>query len=107
MSPNRRPDTDADGLDQICWSCRQSIDHRNGLSLTESSQAPGSRQICSECWELIPVVERIKIQWLFRTRAQDGSGLVGLIDDARKIIQESRGNLAPELPDDIFEDDDD
>lgn len=107
MPPRGRPNLDSDGLDQICWSCRGSIDHRNGLSLTESSAVPSSRQICETCWEQIPVAERMKLQWLFRSRSQDGSGLVGLIDDVRKIIAESRENLAREFPGDFFDDEDD
>ena len=92
MPPRGLPNSDADGLDQICWSCRQSIDHRNGLSLL-SCDNTGSRQICETCWEQIPIAERIKLQWLMRARGDDGSGLVDLIDHARAIIQESRGNL--------------
>lgn len=106
MPQRGQPNPDADGLDQICWSCRTSIDHRTGLSLTEASATPGSRQICETCWEQIPIVERIKIQWLFRSLAEDGSGIVGLIDDAVKIIREARQNLSKELPGEIFDGDD-
>lgn len=86
MPRGATPNDDLDGLDQICWSCRNSIDQRNGISLL-SCDGLGSMQVCETCWEKIPVADRIKLQWLMRGEGAEGIGVVGLISDFRMLVR--------------------
>lgn len=86
MPRDNHPNRDLDNLDQICWSCRTSIDQATGISLNRCD-GNGSLHVCAECWEEIPITDRIKLQWLFRSKDEEGSGLADAILDFRKISQ--------------------
>ncbi len=70
-----------------CWSCNAVLDIDTMVHLDEGYSAP----CCLECWQKIPVEQRLRIAQMFRDR-QDG----GLIDSMTTLFRSSLGRFMEE-----------
>lgn len=77
-------DDDSDELDLErerdfrCWSCGLEFDRDEGFSIDDT----GVEQVCSNCWEKVPVDKRIYLSFLIRMGENGGMGLRELFENA-------------------------
>lgn len=58
-----------------CWSCWRLFADDEGVN----PAGEGEPIVCLDCWEQIPIVDRLNLGRSWRTIAQGGSGVVDLL----------------------------
>lgn len=61
-----------------CWSCGNEFTVGHGFSIDGS----GYDHVCWDCWDQIPVTNRLWLAFFFRNAADGGAGLKELFENA-------------------------
>lgn len=82
---------DLDRDEFLCWSCQKQFAQGEGVSVDDT----GEEHVCEDCWDHVPVTQRLVLGLLFRTSHQGGIGLKDLLKNAIERYPWNWGDTRP------------